>query len=93
MKIINLPQHIDEPPHFLLWSADEMAPIMLGLVLGIIINQALVLTIVGMLITKLYQRYRNGKPDGYLLHAIYWIGLLPTTARTIPNPFTRGYYP
>ncbi|SET25106.1 type IV conjugative transfer system protein TraL [Thorsellia anophelis] len=93
MKPINIPQLIDEPPHFLLWSADEMAPIMIGLVIGIILNQALILTIVGLLITKIYRRYRNGKPDGYLLHLIYWIGLLPSRANTIPNPFTRRYLP
>ncbi|HGY9435748.1 TPA: conjugal transfer protein TraL, partial [Vibrio cholerae] len=26
-------------------------------------------------------------------HAIYWAGLLPTKAKTIPNPFIRSYLP
>ncbi|NCO44981.1 MAG: conjugal transfer protein TraL, partial [Vibrio sp.] len=25
--------------------------------------------------------------------AIYWAGLLPTKAKTIPNPFIRSYLP
>ena len=67
MEPVNIPSYIDDPPHFLLWSADEMAPILLGL--------------------------RDGRPDGFILHAIYWGGLLPTKAKTIPNPFIRSYLP
>lgn len=35
MEPVSIPSYIDDPPHFLLWSADEMAPILLGLVIGI----------------------------------------------------------
>ncbi|MFT0213086.1 type IV conjugative transfer system protein TraL [Pseudomonas sp. F1_0610] len=76
MEPVSIPSYIDAPPHFLLWSADEMAPILLGLVT-----------------TKLYRRFRDGRPDGFILHAIYWAGLLPTKAKTIPNPFIRSYLP
>ncbi len=31
MEPVSIPSYIDDPPHFLLWSADEMAPILLGL--------------------------------------------------------------
>ncbi|MFC0179533.1 type IV conjugative transfer system protein TraL [Thorsellia kenyensis] len=70
MKLIDIPQHIDEPPHFLFWSADEVAPLFIGIVFGILTGQALTLTVIGFLITKVYRRYRDGRPDGYLLHAI-----------------------
>lgn len=40
MEPVSIPSYIDDPPHFLLWSADEMAPILLGLVIGIL-NQCL----------------------------------------------------
>ncbi|MFC0180966.1 type IV conjugative transfer system protein TraL [Thorsellia kenyensis] len=93
LQLIEIPSYIDEPPHFLLWSADEMAPILLGLVLGIFIEQAFVLTALGLVFTKLYRRFRNGKPDGYLLHYMYWKGVLPLNAKSIPNPFVRSYYP
>ena len=85
--------YIDDPPHFLLWSADEMAPILLGLVIGIFTGNALVLCLLGLVTTKLYRRFRDGRPDGFILHAIYWGGLLPTKAKTIPNPFIRSYLP
>jgi hypothetical protein len=43
MEPVSIPSYIDDPPHFLLWSADEMAPILLGLVIGIFTGNALVL--------------------------------------------------
>jgi conjugal transfer pilus assembly protein TraL len=39
MEPVSIPSYIDDPPHFLLWSADEMA---LGLVIGIFTGNALV---------------------------------------------------
>lgn len=30
MEPVNIPSYIDDPPHFLLWSADEMAPFCWG---------------------------------------------------------------
>ena len=42
MEPVSIPSYIDDPPHFLLWSADEMAPILLGLVIGIFTGNALV---------------------------------------------------
>ncbi|TOF20049.1 conjugal transfer protein TraL, partial [Vibrio parahaemolyticus] len=52
-----------------------------------------VLCLLGLVTTKLYRRFRDGRPDGFILHAIYWAGLLPTKAKTIPNPFIRSYLP
>lgn len=72
MEPVNIPSYIDDPPHFLLWSADEMAPILLGLVIGIFTGNALVLCLLGLVTTKLYRRFRDGRPDGFILHAIYW---------------------
>lgn len=57
MEPVNIPSYIDDPPHFLLWSADEMAPILLGLVIGIFTGNALVLCLLGLVTTKLYRRF------------------------------------
>ena len=93
MEPVSIPSYIDDPSHFLLWSADEIAPLMLGLVIGILTGQALLLCLLGLAVTRLYRRFRDGHPDGYLLHTLYWAGLLPTKAQTIPNPFIRAYLP
>lgn len=88
-----IPRHVDEPPHVLLWSAEELAPVALGLAIGMVIGEAMPLTILGLVISKLYRKFSDGHPDGYLLHGLYWLGFIPTNARTVPNPYTRRYLP
>lgn len=93
MEPVKLPTKIDEPHQFLLWSADEMIPLMTLFVTGIILEQALLFTGIGFFLTSIYKKYKNSKPDGYLLHYLYWIGLIPTKAKTMVNPFIRRFYP
>ena len=90
---VDIPRLIDEPPSVLLWTTDEMAPIMLGLVIGMFTGNVLILTGLGLAVTSLYKRFRDGRPDGYLLHLLYWIGVLPTKAKTIPNPYANHFKP
>lgn len=87
-----LPRYVDDPPHFLLWSVDEFAPIGLGLLIGIMVGSPLMFLILGWISTGLYRRFRDGKPDGYILHWLYWRGFIPSKARTIPNPYMRRFY-
>ena len=47
MESIELPRAIDEPPTILLWSADEMAPLVLAIVLGMLIGQAFICVLIG----------------------------------------------
>lgn len=42
MQPTYIPTHVDDPQHLLLWSADEVVPIVLGLVFGMIIQKALI---------------------------------------------------
>lgn len=93
MKAVKIPQRIDDPPHLLLWSADELAPMLIGLTVGIVIGKAFICFLGGLLITNLYRRYRDSRPDGYMLHIIYWIGLLPTKGKSMINPYNRRFLP
>ena len=93
MNNSEIPRHVDEPPHVLLWSAEELAPVALGLAVVMVIGKALILTILGLAIAKIYRRFTDGHPDGYLLHALYWAGFIPSRAKTIPNPYARRYLP
>jgi len=92
MTPVEIPRYVDDSPHILLWSADELAPLIIGLVFGILLGQALIFTVAGLSLTKVYARYRDGRPDGFFVHALYWAGLLPTRARSIPNPFARRFH-
>jgi conjugal transfer pilus assembly protein TraL len=93
MKPIYVPNTIDDPPHMLLWSADELAPILMGLAIGMMTGNALVFTAIGVGITYAYRKYRDGRPDGYLMHMLYWYGFWPSRSKSIPNPFARRYLP
>jgi conjugal transfer pilus assembly protein TraL len=93
MQPVKIPRRIDEPPHILLWSADELAPMLIGLVIGVVVGKALLFTVIGLIITNLYRRYRDNRPDGYLLHMIYWSGLPITRSKTFKNPYIRRFLP
>lgn len=93
MRHIEIPRHIDDPVHFLLWSADEVAPIALGLFIGVLTGSPLLFAGAGWFIATLYSRFRDSKPDGFALHYLYWKGLMPTKARTTPNPYIRRFRP
>lgn len=91
MKAVQIPQRVDEPPHVLLWSADELAPMMIGLTLGVLLGQVLICFFSGVLVTKFYRRYRDNSPDGYLWHLLYRSGFVPSRAQSMRNPYVRRY--
>jgi conjugal transfer pilus assembly protein TraL len=93
MEPVTIPKHIDDPVTLLVWSADEFAPAAFMLILGILIGQVTAMTILSIIAIKAYRRFRDNRPDVFLLHAAYWVGMLPSKAATIPNPFIREFYP
>ena len=93
MEPIQLPRHIDDPVTLLIWSADEFVPFMLILLLGVLMGQLLIALVVAIPSLKAYRTLRDNRPDGFALHALYWFGLLPTRARTLPNPYIRRFLP
>jgi len=93
MNTTEIPRHIDDPPQLLLWSADELVPVLLGLVVGIVLDRLLICLGVGAGMVFVYRRFRDNRPDGYLLHLLYWSGLYPSRARGAANPFRRAFYP
>lgn len=93
MSPIKIPQRIDDPPHLLIWSADEFIPMMLGLVFGIAVGKAAIFCFIGFLVTRSYRKFRDNSPDGYMLHALYYWGFLPPKARSMINPYIRRLLP
>ncbi len=92
MEPVKIPRRIDEPPNILLWTVDELAPPMLGLFIGVLIGHAIPCAFVGLLLTNVYKRYRDGHTDGYFLHILYWVGW-QLQGRCWFNPFIREYLP
>ncbi|MFK4134951.1 MULTISPECIES: type IV conjugative transfer system protein TraL [Pseudomonas] len=93
MKAINIPTRCDDPLHVLIWSLDELVPIGVGLLFGMAIGKALLCGAIGYAVTFLYQKYKDGHADGYLIHVGYWLGILPSRSTTLPNPYARRWLP
>ncbi len=93
MEPITLPRQIDDPSTLLVWSADEFVPFMLILLIGVLAGQLLIALVIAIPSLKAYRKFRDNRPDGFALHALYWSGLLPSRARTLPNPFIRRFLP
>ena len=86
MEPVTIPKHIDEPITLLIWSADEFVPFAVVVMFGMLIGQLTISLILSVVVIKAYRRFRDNRPDGYPLHAVYWAGLLPSRALTAPNP-------
>ena len=76
MEPVAIPQSIDDPIHILLWSADEMVPFMVCMMTGMLIDQFIPALVLAVIAVKFYRRFRDNRPDGYTLHAIYWLSLI-----------------
>lgn len=93
MEPVHIPVEIDTPHQVLLWSVDEFVPFMVCLVLGNFLNHFFLGLGLGWIVAHLYRRFKNTRPDGYLLHVLYWVGLTKLTGLTIVNPYQREYLP
>ena len=71
MEPVAIPQTIDDPIHIPLWSADEMLPFMVCMLTGMLIDQFIPALAIAVIAVKFYSRFRDNRPDGFTLHAIY----------------------
>ena len=88
-----LPRTVDDPPYFLLWRMDDFAPPTLMLAIGFLLDAPFLMAFFGLVLGFFYQRYREGKPEMFVLHAMYWYGAWPSRGHTMRNPFQRVYLP
>lgn len=93
MEPVRIPTRCDDPIHVLLWSLDELAPMFVGLVLGMAVGQAMIGVLTGLVVTNFYKKYRDSHADGYLIHIAYWSGFMLTKARLLVNPYIRRFIP
>ena len=93
MKPTEIPVRADDPLHVLLWSIDELIPMVAGLMIGMIIRQALLCFLVGMAVSSLYRRFRDSHADGYLEHLFYHYGFGFSRSKSMVNPFIKRFFP
>lgn len=90
---VRIPTRADDPPHMLLWSADEIMPIIGGLGIGIVLDQVLICVVIGAITTNLYKRFRDLHPDGFLMHLAYHYGFGFSCSASMINPFIKNLLP
>ncbi len=94
MQQIQVPRYLDEPPMFLLWSIDEAMPVLILLGIGMFIKQLMICLLLGIVFSRLYRKYVEGKPKGFISYAMYWWGVLGYRgSRTIPDALQREFLP
>jgi len=90
---IEIPQHIDDPKQFLLWTIDDAIPFVGCVIIGNMMGYILISAIVGFTISFYYRRFRESNPDGILQHAVYWFGLYRRKSHIFPDPLIKQYLP
>lgn len=86
-----MPRHVDDPKQILVVTIDELVPIALGIVVGIIIGKMLIPFVLGIAVAKVQRRYIDSMPDGFLYHWLYFSGLVTPKARSTPNALRRRW--
>lgn len=87
-----IPRQIDDPIILVRWNADELVPMVLMLMIGMLINHLIIMIALSFIVIKYYKKFRDTRPDGYSLHAAYWLGLMPSQAFSVPNPYIREFF-
>lgn len=89
---IKLPRTIDDPPEILLWSSDEMIPMLFCVCVGIFINHFFIMTFIGVILWRALRRYKNSRPNGFLMHILYWFGMPLGKSPILANSFLRHWH-
>jgi conjugal transfer pilus assembly protein TraL len=72
MQPLELPHGVDDPPSLLLWRLDDLIPLILMLVIGMLTDRLVMFLLLGLVLSRLYGRFRDSRPDGFALHWCYW---------------------
>lgn len=90
---IPLPRTCDDLPYVFIWRLDDFIPPIACLCIGILLGFPFAGLIAGFLMTFHYQRYRDGRPELWPLHWLYWAGVYPGRGPSWRNPYLRTYEP
>lgn len=87
------PRYLDAPQQVLFWTVDQMVPFATLALIGMATKNLMLCLMIGGVAAWAFARYRDSKPDGYLMHLAYWYGMLPLKGRALINPFHRRILP
>ncbi len=90
-----IPNHLDDPAQMLFWEADEFLILSTLFGVGLAVSQLATLVVLGLALLKFYRKVRDRRPEGFMLHALYWhagVGAKDENPGSRPNPFIRRYF-
>lgn len=93
MQELRFPTYASQSARLLIWTPDQVIPAATMFGVGIVTGMLTYTVPVGLLLSWAYTKYSAGKPDGYLIHKAYWLGLYSISARSAINPFLRKVLP
>lgn len=91
MQAMRIPQYIDNPPQILFWEADEIAPVIVFLGLGIVTGTLTYCIVMAYGVHKVFMHFKGKHMRGYLMHWLYRVGLIPLN-RKFTNGAVRFYH-
>lgn len=93
MEPIPFPKYVDAPQRLLFWTTDQVMPFAVLVVIGVIVNSLFLCMILGIGLSWVFTRYRESKPEGFLVYLSYWYGILVPKGRCVVNPFLKRILP
>jgi conjugal transfer pilus assembly protein TraL len=86
---MKIPPHVGAASQLLGKDLDEVAVVAMIFLVGIMTSQLLISIIIMAFVSKAYKKFRGGVQEGYLLHAVYWLGFYVPSSASVINPFAR----
>lgn len=84
-----IPDTVDAPPQLLGKDMDEVAVSAMIFVIGIMAGQLTIAVVCLFVVGKLYQKFRSGVQEGFLMHVMYGYGIyIPENGSTV-SPFIK----
>src|SRR6478672_5700964 len=82
MHDLPLPRSVDELPYLFVWRLDDFLLPAVTTALGFVAGAPVLFGLGGFVLAWLYQRYRAGRPELFVVHWLFWLGLYPGRGRT-----------
>ena len=93
MQQMTFPRYADDAVRLLIWTPDQVGPMAVMFIVGMLTNSLFTCAVIGLGASWMYTKYSAGKPTMYVLHLLYWHGVMPIKARCAINPFLRRILP
>lgn len=84
-----IPRYIDDQPKIFFWDLDVFMIASTCIFLGIITQNLLTGIFLGVGVSYGFTKFKTGKPDSFLFHALYWYGFMKL--KGIPPSYMRRF--